>query len=161
MFSPKPTQTDLKSPSALIIDSAPGGATLGKAMRAVTSPIRNTWVKFLASGAFVLVYALLWIVGHILRNPNPILAMMAALRNPHVLPWIDQRTPRLYIYSKVDKMVPAADIEGHAAQCASEGLDVRKLRFEKSAHVAHARDYPEEYWAAVKNLWADASKGTR
>ncbi|KAF8207014.1 hypothetical protein K438DRAFT_1815535 [Mycena galopus ATCC 62051] len=160
MLSQKTNQT-FRSPSALIIDSAPGGHTLDKAMRAVTSPIKNTLARLLASGVFVLYYFFRWTFGHLLNKPNPVLAVMAALKNPRVLPWIDQRSPRLYIYSKVDEMVPSTDVEAHAAQSASEGLDVRKLRFEKSAHVSHARVYPEEYWATVKNLWADACQVKR
>ncbi|KAF8206846.1 hypothetical protein K438DRAFT_449121 [Mycena galopus ATCC 62051] len=98
----------------------------------------------------------MWIFGQILNKPSPVLVMMAALRNPRVLPWIDERTPRLYLYSKVDEIVPMADVEVHAARSASEGLDVRKLCFDTSAHVAHARVYPEEYWGSVKRVWADA-----
>ncbi|KAF7330193.1 hypothetical protein MVEN_02456300 [Mycena venus] len=157
---PKITQSP-RSPSALIIDSSPGGATLHKTMLAVTSPIKNTLVRLLASGVYVVLYCFMWTVGHIINRPSPVQVMIDALRNPRVLPWIDERTPRLYLYSTADIMVPAADVEEHAARSASEGLDVRKLRFDKSAHVAHARVYPEEYWAAVKKLWADACQVKR
>ncbi|KAJ7036837.1 hypothetical protein C8F04DRAFT_1094543 [Mycena alexandri] len=145
-----------RSASSLIIDSAPGGDTLAKAMLAVLSPIKNVWIARLAQGAFVVLYFLWWLVGHLLRQPSPIRQMMNALRNPRVLPWIDDRTPRLYVYSKMDAMVPWVDIEEHAAQSASQGLDVRRVCFEKSPHVAHARLYPETYWAAVKDVWDDA-----
>ncbi|KAJ7671455.1 hypothetical protein DFH06DRAFT_1177614 [Mycena polygramma] len=145
-----------RPPSAFIIDSAPGGATLDKAMRAVTSPIRNPLVKLVASSVVVLVYFWMWTIGHILNRPNPVLAMMDTLRHPNVLPWIDERSPRLYLYSKLDAMIPPDDVEAHARRSASDGLDVRKLCFDKSAHVAHARVYPEQYWAAVKTVWEDA-----
>jgi hypothetical protein len=127
-------------------------------MLAVTSPIRNTLVRLLANGVVVLVYVCMWIVGHIMNRPNPVLTMMALLRNPRVLPWIDKRSPRLYIYSKVDTMIPSVDVEVHASRSASDGLDVRKLCFDNSPHVGHARVYPERYWAAVKDLWVDACR---
>ncbi|KAJ7732139.1 hypothetical protein B0H16DRAFT_1893125 [Mycena metata] len=139
--------------SAFIIDSAPGGDTLAKLMLAVVSPIKNVWIGRLVQCAVVIIYGLWWIVGHLLRQPNPIQAMMNALQNPRVVPWIDGCTPRLYVYSKADVMVPWADIEEHAAQSASQGLPVQRLCFEKSPHVAHARVYPEAYWTAVKNTW--------
>lgn len=37
-----------------------------------------------------------------------------------------------------------------------DGLDVRRVCFEKSPHVAHARFYPEQYWTAVREVWTDA-----
>ncbi|KAJ6468307.1 hypothetical protein C8R45DRAFT_837987, partial [Mycena sanguinolenta] len=160
MLPPKIFQSP-RSPSALIIDSAPGGDTLDKAMRAVTSPLKNTLIRLLASGVVVFYYCIMWTVGRIVSRPSPIAAMMTALRNPRVLPWIDERSPRLYIYSKADQMVPSVDVEAHAARCAREGLDVRKVCFDKSAHVTHARVYPEEYWAAVRSLWTDASQVKR
>ncbi|KAJ7470786.1 hypothetical protein FB451DRAFT_1135118 [Mycena latifolia] len=146
-----------RPPSALIIDSSPGGDSLQKIQNALTSPIKNSLLRLLANGCVMLGYCVLWIaLGQILRQPSPVQVMMDALRRPRVLPWIDERSPRLYIYSKADDMVPWTDIEEHAARAASDGLDVRRLRFDNSAHVAHARVHPEEYWAAVKKVWADA-----
>ncbi|KAJ6553576.1 hypothetical protein DFH09DRAFT_1366190 [Mycena vulgaris] len=155
---PVDTQT-LRPPSALIIDSSPGGDSLDRIQLALTSSIRNILLKLIANGFVRLVYCFLWIVGHLLRRPSPVQVIMAGLRRPRVLPWIDERSPRLYIYSKADEMVPWADVEENAAAAASEGLDVRRLRFDNSAHVAHARIHPEEYWAAVRNIWADACRG--
>ncbi|KAJ7183291.1 hypothetical protein C8R46DRAFT_1066488 [Mycena filopes] len=147
--TPRPT-------SAFIIDSAPGGDTMAKGVLAVVSPIKNKWVRLLAKGAFFVVFSLWRLLGELLRRPNPIRHMMGALRNPQVVPWIDARTPRLYLYSKMDNMVPWVDVAEHAAQSAAEGLDVRSVCFEKSPHVSHARLYPERYWAAVKSVWDDA-----
>ncbi|KAJ6577554.1 hypothetical protein B0H19DRAFT_1120351 [Mycena capillaripes] len=143
-------------PSALIIDSSPGGVGLDKMVQAVASPIRNPFVQVLASVALALLFCFMWLIGNLVGRPNPVRTMMNALRNPRVLPWIDERSPRLYLYSKADVMVPWAEVEAHAKRSASDGLDVRRWCFDKSGHVAHARVYPQQYWAAVKNLWADA-----
>ncbi|KAK7032750.1 hypothetical protein R3P38DRAFT_2918692 [Favolaschia claudopus] len=161
MISARTPRTLRSGPSALVIDSAPGGASLQKTMTAVTAPIRNKFLKRLAKGGFVLWWFFMMLLGRLLNRPQPLVAMMKALRNPRLLPWIDERSPRLYIYSNADQMVPAADVEEHAAQSASEGLDVRQLRFDKSAHVEHARVYPGEYWAAIQKLWTDACQVKR
>ncbi|KAJ7666281.1 hypothetical protein B0H17DRAFT_1090070 [Mycena rosella] len=145
-----------RPPSAMVIDSSPGGADLASAQRALTVSVRNSLLRLLAKGFVRLAYCFLWAIGQISRRPNPVHAMAAGLRRPCVLPWIDGRSPRLYVYSKADDMVPWADIEENIARSTSDGLDVRRLRFEDSAHVAHARVHPEEYWAAVRTLWADA-----
>ncbi|KAJ7116583.1 hypothetical protein C8R44DRAFT_854944 [Mycena epipterygia] len=136
-----------RSPSALIVDSSPGGDSLEKSVLALTSPVRNPLLKLLASFCVV-----------ILRRPSPVQTIMATLRNPRILPWIDERSPRMYIYSKTDEMVPWADIEGHAVHAASEGLDVRRLCFDKSPHVAHARVYPQEYWTAVAKRRVESTR---
>ncbi|KAJ6596048.1 hypothetical protein B0H10DRAFT_2197237 [Mycena sp. CBHHK59/15] len=141
---------------ALIVDSSPGGDTLEKLQLATTSPIKNFFLKLLANGLIRVMYCIMWTVGHIIRRANPIRTMTAALSSPRVLPWLDERSPRLYIYSKADKMVPWTDVEAHVDDAAHKGVNARKLHFDDSPHVAHARAHPEEYWAAVKKVWADA-----
>ena len=66
-------------------------------------------------------------------------------------------TPRLYLYSQADEMVPWTEVEEHAEEARKAGLDVRMERFEGSPHVAHARTDPERYWGAVKKVWEDAT----
>ncbi|KAJ7163874.1 hypothetical protein C8R43DRAFT_1086263 [Mycena crocata] len=149
------TQTP-PAPSAWIIDSSPGGDAISKVQLALTSPIKNVLLKVLAKFLARLVLTFLAVLNLILRRPSPIQVMMRGIRNPSVLPWINSRSPRLYIYSKADEMVPWVDIEAHAATSAADGLDVRRLRFDDSPHVAHARTHPEKYWTAVKGLWSDA-----
>ncbi|KAJ7503545.1 hypothetical protein B0H11DRAFT_586645 [Mycena galericulata] len=156
ILSSKNTNTQTpRTASAMIIDSAPGGDSLAKLQLALTSPIKNAFLRLLASFFIRVVYSILWTRGQILRRPSPLQTMMVSLRRPRVLPWIDERTPRLYIYSKVDEMVPFTDVEAHAARSESEGLDVRRVCFDKSPHVAHARLYPEEFWTAVRKVWTD------
>ncbi|CAK5269245.1 unnamed protein product [Mycena citricolor] len=141
--------------SAWIIDSAPGGDSLYRSRLAFLSPIKGAAARFLAKWAFTLLYCLLHLVhGLLLRRPSPIHVMQESLARADVLPWMSRRTPRLYLYSTVDEMVPARDVEAHAAASAAGGLNVRMRRFERSAHAAHARVYPAEYWEAVQTCWA-------
>ncbi|KAJ7082857.1 hypothetical protein B0H15DRAFT_851747 [Mycena belliarum] len=147
------------APCALIIDSSPGGDSLIKLQKALTSPIRNRALRLLAAVCVMLGYCVIRIVlRQILRRPSPIQVMMAGMSRVRVLPWLSARSPRLYVYSKGDEMVPWTDVEESATRAAGAGVDVRMLRFEGSAHVAHARDHPGEYWEAVKKTWADACR---
>lgn len=54
-------------------------------------------------------------------------------------------------------MIPDTEVEAHASDAEKRGLRVRREKFDKSGHVAHARMYPERYWGAVAELWEAAS----
>ncbi|KAJ7201906.1 hypothetical protein GGX14DRAFT_571171 [Mycena pura] len=79
------------------------------------------------------------------------------LNNPRLVPWVTAATPRLYLYSDVDTLARAPDVRAHMNSARAAGLNVRAVRFEKSAHVLHARVYPEKYWAAVAAQWRDVA----
>ena len=83
--------------------------------------------------------------------------MRTTLNKYLLLPWFSKHTPRLYLYSQADEMVPWTEVEEHAEEARKAGLDVRMERFEGSPHVAHARSDPERYWGAVKKVWEDAT----
>ncbi|KAJ6596184.1 hypothetical protein DFH09DRAFT_1357336 [Mycena vulgaris] len=134
MLSAKPVDTQTFRPlSALIIDSSPGGDRLDRIQLAFTSSIRNILLRLIANG----------FPGSSYYGWAP-----TSWR-----PALDRRTLAKTVYLlKADEMVPWADVEENVAAAASEGLDVRRLRFDNSAHVAHARVHPKEYWAAVRNI---------
>lgn len=83
-------------------------------------------------------------------------ALRAHMNRARLLPWMDARSPRLYMYSEQDEMVRWGDVEDHAAEGARHGLRVRLERFADSPHVAHARTDPARYWGAVGRTWEDA-----
>lgn len=60
------------------------------------------------------------------------------------------------MYSSTDALIPAKDVETHAAEAKAAGLDVTLENFGKSAHVSHARTDPGRYWESVKALWERA-----
>ncbi|KAJ7056737.1 hypothetical protein C8F01DRAFT_1154732 [Mycena amicta] len=150
-------------PSALIIDSSPGGTSIYRIVLALVSPIQNKPIRLLSRLLATIVLSLLYIVlGVLLRRPSAIERMISTLSQRRLLPWLDTdahtQSPRLYVYSKRDEMVPWRDIEKHFTECERAGMDVRKVRFEGSPHVAHARMYPKEYWGAVRKVWEDACR---
>lgn len=63
--------------------------------------------------------------------------------------------PRLYLYSKADKLVDWREVEAHARSAEERGASGKTelVRFETSEHVAHIREDAEKYWDAVRVCW--------
>jgi len=77
---------------------------------------------------------------------------------PNVTPWTDGRTPRLYIFSKKDQLVPWELVWKHGEASKEAGvLNVLREVFEDTPHVAHARADPARYWGAIQRVWKDAA----
>lgn len=84
-----------------------------------------------------------------LSGQPPIITRVASYLNSSEL----LAVPRLYLYSPDDLLVPADEVEAHAAQAKERGAQVTTVPFPDSAHVSHARSDPVQYWAAIKALW--------
>ncbi|TFK88746.1 DUF829-domain-containing protein [Polyporus arcularius HHB13444] len=143
---------------ALILDSTPAPPTLVLAIRAFTAGTRSLVKKALLSLTLSVVYFLTWMFRTLTRRPEAIAQGMAALNQPDFLPFTSLRTPRLYLYSSGDTIVPAEAVEEHAARARMAGFPVQMVNFGKSGHVSHARDYPEKYWEGVRTFWVEAMK---
>ncbi|KJA25143.1 hypothetical protein HYPSUDRAFT_38107 [Hypholoma sublateritium FD-334 SS-4] len=167
--------------SIVVLDSCPGNGGVSRTVAAFSSAIRSPLLRALVGpavrGAFLLMAARtrLTALFHILRTllrrllqlqtpsvpPAPpqttIDALKTTLSSPRLLPWLTAATPRLYMYSPFDEMIPAEEVEAHAADAERQGLCVRMELFPESSHVAHARMYPERYWAVITETWAATS----
>jgi hypothetical protein len=166
------TRTEFLPASAVILDSSPGDGGPDRTVRAFTSAIGNPAlrlvVKFCIRSLFALVSvrarmaALFALFLPFMRSKAKQETMMGRVKTrlhaPQLLPWLGPRTRRLYLYSDADDMIPAEEVEAHAAEAKVRGLEVRMEKFEGSPHVAHARTYPERYWGAVRKIWEDACK---
>ena len=141
---------------ALILDSAPGGGGLTHAILAFTTPQRSPLKKFFAKILVTMLYMFAYVVGPMLGRKTPLEKIWDALYSIQVVHWMEKRTPRLYIYSKADELVPGTDSEIHAQAAKDMGRNVKTLLFEDTPHVDHARTHPEEYWGAVQSLWQEA-----
>lgn len=161
----------------VVLDSCPGNGGVSRTVAAFTSSIRSpilrTVVGLAIRGAFLLMAArtrftslfrvLQTLFRRVLpfRTPSAIPAppqtiidrLKATLSSPRLLPWLTVATPRLYMYSPLDDMIPAEEVEAHAADAQRRGLYVRRELFAESSHVSHARMYPERYWAVVTEAW--------
>ncbi|PIL34039.1 hypothetical protein GSI_03748 [Ganoderma sinense ZZ0214-1] len=146
------------SKCAIIFDSTPTPPTYTLTVRAFTAGMRGWLRKLLTAGVLTVVFFLSFVIRTILRRPRPLTREIAGLNDPALLPWTSKATPRLYLYSTADIIVPASSVEEHAAHARMAGFPVEMVNFGRSAHVSHARDYPEQYWDAVKGFWAQATK---
>jgi len=143
----------------LILDSLPGNSGLVTSVRAFTAPIKIRILKWLAAIPLTVLWCLLVGLSRLTRKPDPIELIRRGLHVPNVLPWSNEKTPRVYIYSRADQVVPSSAVEQHITAAKSQkGLNVTAELFLRSSHVAHARADPDRYWGIVTRVWADALK---
>ena len=157
MLSRRPTPGSTSpETSVIILDSCPGGAGLTLALRAFTASFRNPLVRVAAAIFISMMYAYGLVVYALFRKKLWLAVLRETLHNPRMLPWTDMSTPRLYLFSKSDELVPWQQVNSHAEKSKALGLNVRMEEFEASPHVAHARTDPSKYWGAVSETWAAA-----
>ncbi|GAA5836380.1 hypothetical protein JCM3766R1_003503 [Sporobolomyces carnicolor] len=141
----------LSQARAIVFDSCPGKSSLLVTMRAFSAPIRSRWLKLPTMGLLAVLHGFISIYNLIARK-KPILDRLSA--------WLNDRdslpvVPRLYLYSKVDELIPYRDVERHAVE-ARDRLGVAQVeteRFEQTSHVGHVRGDPERYWRAIERVW--------
>ncbi|GAA5977917.1 hypothetical protein JCM5350_006266 [Sporobolomyces pararoseus] len=152
------TTYPLSGTRAIIFDSCPGKASLLVTLRAFSAPIRNKFLKFGAMGFLAIFHSLISLYNLILRKPPILNRLYSYLNEPTSLPPV----PRLYLYSKIDELIPYKDVEAHARQAEEElGIKVKKEKFEKTSHVGHMRGDPERYWKSVEELWKSSADSGR
>ncbi|KAF8629974.1 hypothetical protein AX17_005539 [Amanita inopinata Kibby_2008] len=142
--------------SALIFDSCPGRGSLSSSKRAFASVIQITPLRLLFGLFLHLVYFIYGIRRRLFGIPSYWEGLRVQLNEPDLLPWLQKKSPRLYIYSMKDELIPWRDVESHAKDVEKWCLDVRREMFETSMHVAHMRQDPERYWGTVQGLWSAA-----
>ena len=133
---------------AFVFDSCPGRATYHRIVQAVITSAPKQLRLVLPSVVYpaLLPQALLGKVG----VENVISKGRMRLNDKAIAyPGI----PRLYLYSKADKMIWWEDARDHAAEARDAGYqDVRELVFTSSQHCAHIQENPDKYWKAVKDI---------
>ncbi|KAM0430009.1 hypothetical protein ACHAPT_006015 [Fusarium lateritium] len=132
-----------------IFDSSPGEATLGGTVaffqvgltglqRLLATPliylVGFVWTTAIARG-FLTDWLSVWSKTHNDKKKNP------------------HETRRTYIYSETDALVEYKTIEAHAAEAEKQGFQVRREKFDGSAHVSHARKDEARYWEVVGQTW--------
>jgi len=143
---------------AFIFDSLPGDTALLPALEAFTAHIRSLLLRYLIYIPLTALYFILALVNLIFLRKNPIAKIRKELNVPKILPWADERTPRVYLYSTADRAVRSSAVEEHIAEARGKGLAVRAEKFVGSSHVAHVRKDPTRYWDAIEAVWAEALK---
>lgn len=136
-----------------IFDSVPAVFSYTPTVNAVLMGVPpRSWTRLLVLPAVHLLVLTWWVRIRVLGLPD-ILAVYAQSHND--LSKVQEAT-RFYIYSRSNKIVPARDVESHAAEAEAKGFRVLRQVFSGSEHVAHARKDPDLYWAAVRNVWVNA-----
>lgn len=144
-------------PCAVIFDSCPSNGGMAQAQKVLSMSIRNPVLYHLAIAVYsvqILVDSTLKAVFGVQTFPE---AALDALNRPSILPWFSKASPRLYIYSKADRLVHCAGVEMHAGTGRKLEFDVRMVHFEDSPHIRHAVTDSARYWGAVRKLWEEAT----
>lgn len=115
--------------------------------------IRNPLVRYIALAFIYISHALHLSLQMVFGIETMGTRYLKALLNPRLLPWMNSQTPRLYVFSKKDELVPWQAVQQHAEAAKTLGLNVRYEIYEESAHVAHMRLDPKRYWASIQDLW--------
>lgn len=139
--------------SCLILDSAPGFATVPATMRAFSFILPRPWPLRLLGKLLLWSFVLLSHARRAITGiPDAVSVAREAANNPALVHGArgEDAPPRCYIYSDADELVNWLDIEAHANEAESKGWAVRRERFQGSPHVSHMRADPERYWGVVR-----------
>lgn len=138
--------------SSMIIDSAPGTATVTAAMKAFSFALPKMWILRLISRSFLwLSLVLVKLIHAITRSPDPVALAREVINDVSLIQAVnaDGIPARCYIYSDADELVDARDVEQHASESEACGWLVRRERFQGTPHVGHMKAAPERYWGIV------------
>lgn len=139
--------------SSMIVDSAPGTATVAAAMRAFSFALPKMWILRLISKSFLwLSLILIKAIHAITRSPDPVALARKVINDASLIQPVNTqgRPTRCYIYSDADELVDAHDVEQHALGSEACGWLVRRERFQGTPHVGHMRAAPDRYWGIIK-----------
>ncbi|KAJ8108230.1 hypothetical protein OPT61_g8319 [Boeremia exigua] len=134
-----------------IMDSSPTKGPWMKSHAAISAGLPRSWFWEWFGG--LLVHLLLlasFMVNVARRKENKMVVLCREMNNEEIF---DNRVPRVYLYSRADKMVGYEEVEEHAAIAKRKGWDVTMVTFEKSAHCGHVREDEGKYWKAILEAW--------
>ncbi|KAF9884584.1 hypothetical protein FE257_001468 [Aspergillus nanangensis] len=139
---------------ALILDSTPGGTSFFREFPRWTSGVALGFAflpKFLAKLVAGMIVTVLMGLPILLGRESMPQRGRRVINSPTNIP-VD--SARLYIYSKADPLIHDKDVEQHAREAKEKGYKQILLeKFPDSGHVAHMRQDPSRYWAAIAKFW--------
>ncbi|KAE8152446.1 hypothetical protein BDV25DRAFT_128005 [Aspergillus avenaceus] len=133
--------------ASMLFDSAPGTASVGGAVRAVSYgilPARGVMRVLGMVGLWVVFWVALVVV-RVLGGKDAV-SFARERVNDVGLTGVGRRC---YFYSEGDDLVEAVDVEGHAVLAENLGFVVRREKFEGSRHVSHMLVDSGRYWRVV------------
>ena len=136
--------------TATIYDSLPGRIRMKAQTRAFMVALpKSIVVKAIVTFMMYITYPLFRL--RYIFTADPVEKVRLALNDKTLF---DLDAPRVYIYSEVDDMVKAGDVEEHADAAAKLGVTVFKEKYLTSGHAAHMIQDPKRYWSIVQKLWS-------
>lgn len=143
---------DLQFPAArIVLDSSPGLGNYQTSLQGITSSIPSGILIRSVMLPIVHIYlATVWTLRILFDIENTAERRRRELMDGRFFP---AQAPRLYLYSKSDKIVPFDGVERHIEDSRLLGLNVESLRFDDSPHVGHIQKHGCEYWESVRMLW--------
>lgn len=112
--------------AAVIFDSSPGNSDFLSGMRALSVPVKNPISRYLLMATILCVFTVVYAFWTISGLGDPFEDMRRKLLDPSILP---HDTPRTYMYSRSDVIVPYKAVETHAAESKRIGLDTVIVEF--------------------------------
>ncbi|KAH7884786.1 hypothetical protein F5I97DRAFT_1811979 [Phlebopus sp. FC_14] len=145
--------------NALVLDSCPAAGNVSTIKTAFSIAIRNRAKLYFVLALIYIAHAIRLALSQVFGKQMMIMEYLKLqLFKPRILPWMAASTPRLYIFSKGDVLVPWKEVLEHAEASKEKGLNVHCEMFEESGHVAHMRQDPKRYWRSVQDIWDTACR---
>lgn len=138
--------------SSMIIDSAPGMATVSAAMKAFSFAFPRMWIlRFLSKMVLYTFLILHSVFRKLTRTLDAVARAREAINDGRLLTGVGPEgcPERCYIYSDADELVDWKDVELHASDAEDKGWLVHREKFLGTPHVGHMRVDPERYWTIV------------
>ncbi|KAF8901504.1 hypothetical protein CPB84DRAFT_1846799 [Gymnopilus junonius] len=143
--------------TAFIIDSTPGFNDYESIMTTFTLAMKSPILKSLARLPLTFAYVAYYLIYNKALNNPPLLPLLHNyLGQARLLPGSDDESPRLYIYSDADAMVPWTSVERHLSVLSERRMPFVAEKYIGTQHVSHAKQDPRRYWEAVHSLWRSA-----
>ncbi|KAF7718991.1 Indole-diterpene biosynthesis protein [Penicillium ucsense] len=139
--------------SSMVIDSAPGTASITAAMRAFSFAMPRFWIlRWLSKSILLMMLAVIKLYQTILRIPNAIKLAREEINDRNLVQPADAEgtLTRCYIYSSTDELVDWRNVERHASDSEACGWTVHREKFQGTPHVGHMRAQPERYWSIIR-----------
>ncbi|KAJ5634833.1 hypothetical protein N7528_002675 [Penicillium herquei] len=140
------------SVSSMIVDSAPGIATVAAGMKAIAFQLPQFWIWRLLSKTILWVFLVtLEVIRRVTRMPRPMDVASRRINDKRLYQLPAKGLARCYIYSDADQIISSDHVEDHIKESESLGIVVRREKFQGADHVMAMKMDPERYWAIVKD----------
>ena len=150
------TPTKSFTPRELVVDSAPGIATLRTTIIAFTVDVQNFFTRFILSIVLVVAYFTSRMRDRLLGRQSVWQILRKWLADENV---VGKRAKRVYLYSDKDELVQNSSVEAHIKELKGKGYTLTSRNLGETRHVGHMRANPELYWSEILRAWKESSPG--